>query len=573
MSEPIQGEQFNNLPESKIKPRSKVSIVWLVPIIAILIGSWLGYKAWSEKGPEITITFKTAQGLEAGKTKIKYKNVEIGTITNIKVLQDTDDIEVTAEMVKNVTPFLTDESEFWVVTARVNASGVSGLGTLLSGAYIDMDPSKEGEKNRHFTGLELPPVITSKEAGKRFILQSKSLNSIERDVPVYYRKFNVGRVESVEINDDGQAATVHIFIKAPYDKWVNSKTKFWNSSGVDFSMNSAGFNLDTESIVSVLIGGISFDSVSTTTDSTPAENNALFELFNSRSDALKINYSHGRKFVIKFSESIRGLSIGSPVEFRGLQMGEVTDIQLVYDVDNDEVTIPVTIQMDDSRLSFKGYRHSVSKLASHNSKDRTNNLVKNGLRAQLETGSLLTGQMYVLLDFFPDAEPYVINWDADIPELPSVHGTLGAVKADITSILKKVDKMLTQLNKFSYKLNNDLEPEISETLKQAIAVMTQVKEFSYKLNHNLEPKMSETLTQVNEFSHKLNHDLEPELSKALKQLDKTLVTMDELLKSDSPLQEDLHETLREFSRAAKSIRNLTDYLERHPESLIQGKGK
>lgn len=547
----MQGEQLNNLPESNIKPRSKVSIVWLVPIIAILIGSWLGYKAWSEKGPEITITFKTAEGLEAGKTKIKYKNVEIGEIKTIDVVHGSQNIEVTAEMTKNAIPFLTDKSRFWIVTARINASGVSGLGTLFSGAYIDIDPNEEGKNVRKFTGLDAPPVITGDKTGKRFILHSKTLGSIVRDVPIYYRKFNVGRVEEVNLNDDGQSAMIHIYINAPFDKWVNTSTKFWNSSGVDFSMNAAGFNLNTDSIVSVLIGGISFDSVSTTTDSTPAENDAIFELFNSRTDALNINYAQGRKLVIKFSESIRGLSIGAAVEFRGLQIGEVTDIQLVYDVDNDEVTIPVTIAIDDSRLKFKGKNHSVSKLDSHNSKERTNHLVKNGLRAQLETGNLLTGQRYVLLDFFPDAEPYIINWDADIPELPSVQGTLGAVKADITSILKKADTMLTQLNKFSYKVNNDLEPEISETLKKASAVMTQVKEFSYKLNH----------------------DLEPELSKALKQVDKTLVAMDEILKNDSRLQEDLHETLREFSRAAKSIRNLTDYLERHPESLIQGKGK
>ncbi|MCK5665442.1 MAG: MCE family protein, partial [Thiotrichaceae bacterium] len=217
MSESIKTEQFNNLPESKIKPRSKFSIVWLVPIIAILIGSWLAYKAWSEMGPEISITFKTADGLEAGKTKIKYKNVEIGVITTIEINPDTHEIEAKAEMEKNIAPFLTDKTSFWVVTARVTSSGVSGLGTLLSGAYINVDPSIEGKKSRKFTGLEIPPVISSEVSGKRFILHSKSLGSITRDAPVFYRKFSVGRVEEVKLNDDGQSATVNIFINAPYD--------------------------------------------------------------------------------------------------------------------------------------------------------------------------------------------------------------------------------------------------------------------------------------------------------------------------------------------------------------------
>ena len=566
----MQDGQLNNLPESNIKPRSKISIVWLVPIIAILIGSWLAYKAWSEKGPEITITFKTAEGLEAGKTKIKYKNVEIGTITTIEALQEHNDITVTAEMIKTATPFLTNKTRFWVVTARIGASGISGLGTLLSGAYIDIDPSKEGKKTRHYTGLEIPPVITSGVPGKRFVLQSKTLGSIERGVPIYYRKFNVGTVESVKLNDDGQTAEIHVFINAPYDKWVNTNTKFWNASGVDFSMTAAGFNLDTDSIVSILIGGISFDSPSMTTDSTPAEENAIFELFDSRADSLKINHPNAMTFVINFTESIRGLSIGAPVEFRGIPLGEVTDIQLIYDVDKKDVKIPVTIELDNSKLHFKGENsQSVKELSQDNSEERLNHLVKHGMRAQLETGSILTGELFVSLDFFPDTEPYVINWHADIPELPSVQGTFSAVKTDITSILKKVDTMLTQMNEFSYKLNHDLEPEMSETLKQVSAVMTEVKEFSYKLNHDLEPELSKTLKQFD----KTLVTIEPELSKVLQQVDKTLVAMEMILNNDSPLQEDLHETLREFSRAAKSIKNLTDYLEKHPESLIQGKGK
>ena len=392
-------------------------------------------------------------------------------------------------------------------------------------------------------------MITGDVMGKRFILHSKTLGSIIRDTPVYYRKFNVGRVEDIKLNDDGQTATINIFINAPYDKWVNTSTKFWNSSGVDVSMSAGGFNIKTESLVSILIGGISFDSDNTGADIVLAEKNAAFELFNSRADSLTIDYSRGLKFVINFSESIRGLTVGAPVEFRGIQLGQVIDIQLVYDVDKENVQIPVTIELDNSRMIFKDKDQSVNKLPSH--KQRTNALIARGLRSQLETGNLLTGQLYVALDFFPDAAPYVIDWNADIPELPSVHGTFGAVKTNVTSILKKVDSMMTQVNEFSYKLNHDLEPELSDTLKQVNLMMTQIKELSYKLNHNLEP----------------------ELAKALKQVDKTLVAMEVILKSDSPMQQDLHMTLREFTRAAESIKSLTDYLERHPESLLQGKGK
>ncbi len=519
MSEPVQSESGNNLPVSNIQHRTKFSIVWLVPLAAILIGAWIGYKAWSEMGPTITITFKTADGLEAGKTKIKYKNVEIGSVKSIHVNHDTEDVLVKAEMVKDVKFYLTDTTQFWVVRARINASGVSGLDTLLSGAYIGIDPSSEGKNMRKFKGLEIPPVITGKIPGKHFILHSKDLGSIERDVPIYYRKFSVGSVEDVKLNDDGESVTVQIFIKAPFDQWVNKTTKFWNASGVDFSLTSSGMNLDTESLVSLLIGGVAFETSDLSTDAVQAENNSKFTLYASHADSLTKEYKIGFKYVLNFSESIRGLSVGAPVDFRGLQIGEVTDIELAYNVDKKEITVPVTITIDYGRIAMKGNMKNASEVfETHIS--RTDYFIKQGLRGQLQTGSLLTGQMYVAMDFFPDASPFDMDWNTEPPEFPTEPGTLGELKLHLSSILKKVDD-----------------------------IMTQIKELSYKLNHNLEPELSGTL----------------------KQAENTLVTIQDTLKNDSPLQQDLQSALREFTKAARSIKTLTDYIERHPESLIKGK--
>ncbi|MBE9526600.1 MAG: MCE family protein [Proteobacteria bacterium] len=547
MSESLNAAELDNLPESKIKPRSKFSIVWLVPIIAILIGSWLAFKAWSEKGPEISITFKTAEGLEAGKTKIKYKNVEIGEVKEIHVNHDSKDITVIAEMINNAKPILTNKTSFWVVTARIDASGVSGLGTLLSGAFINVDPSSEGKSTHEYIGLEVPPVITRDMKGKRFSLHTKNLGSIGRDVPIYYRKFNVGRVEKVSMDDGGQSVTVDIFVKEPFDQWVNSSTKFWDSSGVDVSMDSSGIVIDTDSIISIIIGGISFDSTSFGDDVIQAENNASFKLYSSRSDSLKVDYSEGKKFVIHFSESVRGLTIGAPVEFRGIQMGEVTDIKLKFDLDNKRMDIPVTVVIDNSKIQFKGNLKLKNDIL--NRKKRTELLIKEGLRAQLETGNLLTGQLFVSLDFFPDAEPYMIDWNAEYPEVPSVYGAMGAIKNNLGSILKKADVMMTQINEFSYKLNHNLEPQVSEALTQLNSMMLEIKNLSSSLNHNLAPELAKTLVKA----------------------EAALQSMTDVLKNDSALQQDLQTTLREFSRAARSMKSLTDYLEKHPESLLKGK--
>jgi len=547
MSESLESREFDNLPESKIKPRSKFSIVWLVPIIAILIGSWLAFKAWSEKGPEIHITFKTAEGLEAGKTKIKYKNVEIGEVAEIHVNHDTKNITVVAEMINDAKSILTDKTSFWVVTARIDASGVSGLGTLLSGAFINVDPSTEGKKTHEYTGLEIPPVVTRDMKGKRFTLHTKKLGSIGRDVPIYYRKFNVGRVEKVSMDDGGQSVTVDIFVKEPFDRWVNSSTQFWDSSGVDVSMDSSGVVIDTDSLISIIIGGISFDSTSFGDDVIQVENNASFQLYDSRADSLKIDFSDGKKFVIHFSESVRGLTIGAPVEFRGIQMGEVTDIQLNFDLNKEKMDIPVTVSIDNSKINFKGNVKLKDSIPDR--RKRTDLLVSKGLRAQLETGNLLTGQLFVSLDFFPDEESYTIDWNAEYPEIPSIHGAMGAIKNNLSSILKKADNMMTQINELSYKLNHNLEPQVSASLTQLNAMMLEIQNLSSSLNHKLEPELAKTLVKA----------------------EAALQAMTDVLKNDSELQQDLQTTLREFSKAARSLKSLTDYLEKHPESLLKGK--
>ena len=520
MSEQLQDSQATDIPESLIKPRSKFSIVWIVPLIALLIGAWLAYKAWSEMGPIITITFKTAAGLEAGKTKIKYKNVEVGEVTAIVIDHESGDVIVTAELHKASKPYLTDKTTFWVVRARVAVSGVSGLETLLSGAYIGYEPNNEGKKSRKFTGLEIPPVISRDIPGKHFLLHAQDLGSLERDAPVYYRKFNVGAVEDVKLNDDGKSVTVSIFIRAPYDRWVNHTTKFWNASGVDFSLTASGVEIDSESLISVLIGGIAFASSDTEENIESAADGTEFSLYPSRKDSVKKKFIVGHvSYVLNFSDSVRGLAVGAPVEFRGIHMGEVTSIELSYNPKNKKISIPVTISLEIAKMAFHGNKETISELLANREK-RTDYFVQQGMRAQLKTGNLLTGQLFVDFDFYKDAAPFKIDWNAKVPEFPTMPGIFGQMTQDINSILKKVDSMMTQAQQLTYKLNHTTAPELTETLNQ---------------------------TQ------------------------KTLVEIQNTLKNDSPLQQDLQLTLKELAKAARSIKSLADYLERHPEALIRGK--
>ncbi len=511
--------QFDDLPDSIIQPRSRFSLIWLVPLVAVLIGAWIAYKAWSNMGPTITITFKTADGLEAGKTKIKYQNVEIGKVNAIALKDNMDGVVVTAELVKDGKKFLSKNTRFWVVTARVAASGVSGLETLLSGAYIGIDPSTGGVKTKHFIGLEKPPVITRGAPGKHFILHANNLGSIERGVPIYYRKFNVGRVVDYHLNDDGKSVTIEIFVLAPFDQWINNSTRFWNSSGLNFKLDANGIKVDTDSLLSIVVGGIAFETPNSDENIEAAKEHTVFKFFNNKAEAFEKDYKSGHKYVLNFKESVRGLTVGAPVEFRGIQLGEVTGISLSYISKTREITIPVSIVAELGRMAFHGSEHTKEQLLAKY-KQRLDHFIAQGLRAQLKTGNLLTGQLYVDVDFFEDAEPYTIDWSANIIEFPTVPTTLVEIGKNIKDLLDNANNTLIEIKKLSANLNHRMVPEISATLKQT---------------------------------------------------EKSLLSMQTTLQNDSPMQQDLQMMLKELTKAARSVKTLTDYLERHPEALISGK--
>ncbi len=527
------------IPDAVAEPkrRHSLQLVWLIPIVAAIIGGTLAVKSYLQKGPTITITFKTGEGMEAGKTKIKYKDVEIGTVTGITIAKDMRNVVVTAEMKKETKPYLVEDTKFWVVKPRISGGTVTGLGTLMGGAYIGIDVGKSSKLQLTFQGLEMPPVVTMDVPGSRFLLRAADLGSLEIGSPIYFRRIQVGQVISYELDKGGTGVTFKVFVAAPYDKYVTADTRFWNASGIDLTLDANGVKVNTQSIVSILLGGIAFETLDEKGPAPPPDPNVVFTLFASRDDAMKHRDTIMNIFTLVFKESIRGLSVGAPVDFRGLIIGEVSGINAEYDFKTNEVNMLVEVRTYPERLRTRAIGPVPA--ASNVSHVVINKMVEGGLRAQLKSGNLLTGQLIVALDFFPKAPKAKINWAAKPPQFPTTPSSLVELQATISQVTRKLEKL---------KLD-ELSKELRQTVKTLDATL----------------KSADTMVKH------MDADVVPETKATLEEARKALAAAKQTLASDTPLQQDLREALRELARTAQSLRVLTDYLERHPESLIRGK--
>ena len=297
-----------NVPEATHVPkkRTRVPVVWIIPIVAALVGVGIVVQRYLNEGPTIGISFRTAEGIEPGKTFIKYKDVDIGKVTEVVLSKDFSKVVVTAKMEKHAEGLLVEDSRFWIVKPRITLSGVSGIGTLLSGKYIGIEPGKSGKSQRDFVGLEVPPPITGGMSGREFMLRAATLGSLGIGSPIYYRRLNVGQVIGYDLAPDGTSVDIRIFLDAPYDGYVTSDTRFWESSGIHASMGAGGLSLETESVLSILIGGIRFETPPSATAGKPAPEKSVFTLFDNRDAAMAPPVSESERYVLYFHESLQG---------------------------------------------------------------------------------------------------------------------------------------------------------------------------------------------------------------------------------------------------------------------------
>ncbi|GIS84602.1 MAG: paraquat-inducible protein B [Nitrospina sp.] len=412
----------------KVSKQSGPSIVWVIPLLTFLVGGWLIVKTLSEQGPRATISFKTAEGIEVDKTKVKYKNVDIGVVEKIEFSEDFSRIILTVDFIQDSEKFLRRSTRFWVVKPQISLRGTSGLGTLVSGSYIEIEPGP-GAAQLHFIGLEKQPVVKSDEQGKKITLVTQNLGSLDTGSPIYYQGLLAGEVMGYELGNDLRSTYIHTFIKDPFDQLIRGNTNFWNVSGVNVSMGADGFKIQTESIQSMMLGGIAFETPETLEQVTTKIDNLIFTLHKNHESIQKHAYTKKIKFIMFFDSSIRGLSLGAPVEFKGIKVGSVLDVRLEFDKGSTSFRIPVLIEIEPQRIIERGIQDEGT---SH---ETLNKLVERGLRARLQTGSLLTNQLFVELDMHPGAPLNLIGSNTQYPELPTLPtSNFGAITESIEEL-------------------------------------------------------------------------------------------------------------------------------------------
>jgi paraquat-inducible protein B len=528
--------------EPVVQARWRPSMVWLLPLVAAFVGAVLAVKAYTSRGPAITITFLSAEGLEAGQTKVRYKDVEVGKVTAVNLTKDLSRVLVTAEIRKEAAPLLSANTRFWIVRARIGSGGISGLGTLLSGAYIAMDPGQPVEDRTFeyaYTGLETPGLMTTHQPGLLVTLKAARAGSINIGSPVHYRQIRVGEVAGYDLDKGGESVSIKAFINAPYDALVRTETKFWDAGGVDVSLDANGLRVRSESLADILLGGIAFENPVSLEASEKVGRGHVFTLYPNH-DAISEKVIQNRHhYVLHFNESVRGLTPGAPVEFQGIKVGEVEDFRLEFHADTLEGKIPVLIALEPERFTVVGAK---AKALDAKATDAVlQQLVRRGLRAQLKPASLLTGSMFVDLAFAPQPGPRVLARYGKYPEIPTMPSTMTAMVDNIARLAERLQKL-------------PLEQIVSE-VRAAL------------------PALKEALEKTSALMAKLDTETAPQAKATLEQAQATLATLDQTLRADSPTQQDLRRALEEFAKASKALRELAETLERQPESLVFGKGK
>jgi paraquat-inducible protein B len=565
---PDQAAQVDGNPPQKEKPppaahlrRRRFSFVWIIPIVAAAIAVYLGYRTLVQQGPLVTITFNNAFGLSEGQTQVKYKAVALGTVETIDLSPDNSHVVVRVRMNGVGERFLTDHARFWVVRPHFSPGNLSGLDTIVSGAYIEVDPGLSGGHYRaKFTGLQEPPGVRSDQPGHTYVLKAESVGSLSSGSPIFYRDVVVGEVLGYDLGDGLGPVTVNIFVRAPYDRLVRPESHFYNSSGVSAGFQGGGFHVEFQSLQAIVAGGVTFDLPRDAANSAPSPNNTVFPLYGSKAEAETAGYQNQIPIVAYFQTSVAGLTRGAAVNVFGIQVGEVTDVKLLLNPMKGTAKVRVAMQLQPERVFSAG---EFSKDTTADAVLQT--MVNRGLRVTLDTGSFITGEKVVSLDVVPGAGPVQIKHEGNAMVLPSQGGGLDNILASLSNISTKLakvpfDQLGDNLDKLLVTANGTLG---GDQVKQTLTSLSETLKSVQHLVQTTDQGLSPTLKAL--------PGLTRSLQSTLKNASTTLSQLGRGYGGDSDFQRNLEQLMDQANGALRSIKLLADFLDRHPEALILGR--
>jgi len=528
--------------EARVRPRQWFAWVWIVPIVAVGIVIWLAWRSLADRGPTITIAFKVAEGLQAGQTKIQHRDVDVGTVESVELTPDMSRVIVRARMMRQATPYLNENTRFYIVAPHVGVGGISGLSTIVSGSYIEMFPGRDGKPQRYFVALDEPPILPPDTPGRSFTLQAPDLGSLTRGSPISYHGVSVGEVEGYTLAPDGAHVTVTAFIRSPHDDLVHPETRFWNAGGVDLSVGAQGIRVRANSWAQLLSGGIAFETPDTALAAAPSPAGADFKLYDNRGRALRTPRGPELVYVAEFQGNQRGVEPGVPVELVGNEVGEVKEVHLRYDERHHRLMTHVTFAVDPDRVKIEDMPRYAGADLRVTVGEWLKTLVDHGLRAQVMELSFLTGQKSITIDPAPNAPPAHIQKVGQYLEFPTVpSGDLSEIMQSMRGVLQNLERATSG-------------PQLGHALQS----------------------LDQTLTRLDN----ITRDVEPDIKSLVKSLrdtadaaQGTLSAVQGMMGSNAnnPANTDLPKLMRELEDAARSVRVLADYLDRHPESLLRGR--
>ena len=535
-------ETYNTLPPApppELKAAQRWNIVWVVPILALLLGGWMIYRSLSSQGPVAHMRFETAEGIGAGTTDVRCRSVKVGVVKDVKLADDLKSVVILVELNPDSGGLLRSGTNFWVVRPRVSTTDVSGLDTLIKGAYIELEPGPPaGNEVNHFNGLETPPATNRDIPGRRLILTAEQAGSLVAGSPIYYRGFEVGRIENRKLDIENQRVTYDAFIRGEYSTLVKENTRFWNTSGIDISAGADGFKVRTPSFQAMVSGGATFGVPDGIATGNSVADGTAFTLFANEDAANNSTFNPTMKFVLLFEQSVRGLVKAAPVEFRGIPIGRVADISFDYLQSAEDSRIPVLVEIDPSLL-----RREAAEKISKPDGEFLQDAVARGLRAALKTGSLLTGALFVDLDYYKDPEPAQLTKTGEFSSIPTVSSGFAQLEAKLTAFLDKFQDLPL----------DDTIKKIGVAASDAAAALKEIEQTAASARKTLDS---------------------PEFASLPKDLRATLTALEASVASvgpDGAMQGDMLRTLDELRSSLRALKSLTTAIDEKPNSILFGR--